>query len=270
MFLQQLDLSGLEGWSNKNEAATCTLLSEHHNIFSLEIGELGCTDLVKQEIKVTDDKSFKERLQRIPPPMVDGACAHMKEMLEVGMIHPGQSPWCNVVVLVCKKDRVLHFCIDFHKLNLRAKKDSYPLPWIQKAIKSLVGTGYFCCLDLKAEFWQIVMDEASKQYTTFTMGNIEFFEYECMPFGLCNAPATFQRLVQNCLDEFNLTYCWIYLDDMIVFSKTEEEHLHCLCVVFEHFREQNLKLKPTKCEFFKNKINYLAHHISKEGVQSSK
>ena len=114
------------------------------------------------------------------------------------------------------------------------------------------------------------MDEASKQYTTFTMRNIGFFECECMPFGLCNALATFKRLIQNCLGDLNLTYCLIYLDDMIIFSKMEEEHLHCLHVVFGHFRELNLKLNLTKCEVFKNEINYLAHHVSNEGVQPSK
>ena len=111
------------------------------------------------------------------------------------------------------------------------------------------------------------MDDISKQYTAFTVGNIGFFECECMPFGLCNAPATFQRLMQNCLGELNLTYCFIYL---IIFSKLEEEHLHHLCIVFEHCQEHNLKLKPTKCEFFKNEINYFACHVSKEGIQPSK
>ena len=175
--------------------------------------------------------------------MVDEFHSHVKELLEAGMIHPSQSLWCNAVVLVCKKDGSLHFCINFHKLNVRTKKDSYPLWWIQGAIRSLVGTGYFSCLDLKAGIWQ--MGEASNQYTTFTMGNIGFFECKCMPFGLCNALATFQRWVQNCLGEFNLTYCLIYLDGVIIFSKTDEEHLHVLCVVFKCFREQNLKLKPT-------------------------
>ena len=85
------------------------------------------------------------------------------------------------------------------------------------------------------------MDEASKQYTTFTVGNKGFLECECMPFRLCNAPATFQRLMQNCLGELNLTYCLIYLDDVIIFSKMEEEHLHCLRVVFEHFREHHME-----------------------------
>ena len=91
-----------------------------------------------------------------------------------------------------------------------------------------------------------------------------------MPFELCTTLATFQRLMQNCLGELNLTYCLIYLGDMIILSKTEEEHLHCLCVVFEQLREHNLKLKSTKCNFSKNEINYLAHHISKEGIWPSK
>ena len=133
-------------------------------------------------------------------------------------------------------------------------------------MESLVGTGNLSCLDLKAGFWQIAMDEASKLYTIFTVRNIGLLECECMLFGLCNATAMFQRLMQKCLGELNLTYCLFYLDDMIIFSKMEEEHLHHLCVVFECFREHNLKLTLTKCKFFKNEINYLAHHISKEGV----
>ena len=125
---QQLDLSGLEGWSPQNCAATHTLLAEYHGIFSLEPGELGSTNLAKHEIKVTDDEPFKGRFQRIPPPMVDEVHSHVKKMLEVAAIHPSQICWCNAIVLVSKKERGLHFCIDFHKLNMRTKKDSYPLP----------------------------------------------------------------------------------------------------------------------------------------------
>ena len=144
---QQLDLSGLEGWSVKHKATACVLLAKYHDIFSLEPGVLGCTDLAKHKIRVIHEKPFKERFQRIPPTMVDEVCAHMKEMLQVGSICPSQSPWCNTVVLVCKKDGGLCFCIDFHKLNVRTKKDSYLLPWIQEAIKRLVGTRCFSCLD---------------------------------------------------------------------------------------------------------------------------
>ena len=90
-----------------------------------------------------------------------------------------------------------------------------------------------------------------------------------MLFRLCNAPATFQRLMQNCLGGLNLTYCIIYLDSVIIFSKTEEEHLQHLHVVFNHFWEHNLQLKPIKCKFFQNEINYLAHHVSTESVRPS-
>ena len=114
------------------------------------------------------------------------------------------------------------------------------------------------------------MDEASKQYTAFILGSMGLYECESMPFGLCNAPPTFQRLMQNCLGELNLTYCLIYLDDVIVFSEMPEEHLMRMCVVFNHLTEHGLKLKPSKCDVFKSEINYLAHHVSKEGVRPSK
>ena len=155
-------------------------------------------------------------------------------------------------MLACKKDGGLGFSTDFSKLNARTKKDSYLLPQIQEAIQSLVGAGCFSCIDLKVGFWQITMDEASKQYTVFTMAPLGFFKCEHMPFGLCNAPATFQMLMQNCLGELNLTYCLIYLDDVIVFSKIKEVHLKHLHVVFDHFQEHNLMLKPTKCKFFQD------------------
>ena len=113
------------------------------------------------------------------------------------------------------------------------------------------------------------MDEASKQYTTFTVGNLGFFECNRMPFGLCNALATFQRLMQNCMGELNFIYCLIYLDDLIVFSQTAEEHLHRLCVVLNHLREYNLKLKPSKCSLFREEINYLAHKVSKASIRPS-
>ena len=140
------------------------------------------------------------------------------------------------------------------------------MPQIQEALESLVGAGHFSYLDLKSRFWQIRMDEASKQYTTFTVGNLGFFECDRMPFGLCNAPATFQRLMQNCMGELNFIYCLIYLDDLIMFLWIAEEHLHHLHVVFDHLREYNLKLKPSKCSLFKEEINYLAHNVSKAGI----
>ena len=116
-----------------------------------------------------------------------------------------------------KKDGGLHFCIDFRKLNARTKEDSYPLPHIQESLESLEGSRIFSSINFKLGFWQVEMDETSKQYTAFTVGLLGFFECEHMPFGLCNAPVTFQQLMQNCLGELNLTYCLIYLDDVFIF-----------------------------------------------------
>ena len=110
------------------------------------------------------------------------------------------------------------------------------------------------------------MDKSSKQYAAFTLGNLGFFECKCMLFRLCNAPATFQQLMQNCLGESNLIYCLIYLDDIVIFLHTAQEHLHHLHDVFDRFREHNLKLKPPKCNFFKEEITYLVHQVSKGGV----
>ena len=190
-------------------------------------------------------------------------------MLESGAIRPRKSAWCNAVVLVWKKDGSLHFCIDFCCLNAHTKKDSYPLPRIQQVLESLVGAGHFSCLDLKSGFWQIRMDEALRQYTAFTVGNLGCFECNRMPFRLCNAPATFQWLMQNCMGELNLIYCLIYLNDLIVFSPMEKEHLHSLHVIFDWLREYNLKLKPLKCSLFRKKIYYLAHQVSKQGIRPS-
>ena len=165
--------------------------------------------MTEHTIKVTDDTPFKEQFRQIPPPMVEEVRDHLREMLESGTIRPSQSAWCNAVILVRKKDGGLHFCIDFQCLNACTKKESYPLPQIQEALESLVGTSHFSCLDLKSGFWQIKIDEASKQYTAFTMGNLGFCKSDRMPFGLCNVPATFQQLMQNCMGELNFIYCLI-------------------------------------------------------------
>ena len=188
-------------------------------------------------------------------------------MLDCGAIHPSQSPWCNAVVLVQKKDGGLQFCIDFRRLNARTKKNSYPLPRMQKTMESMVGAQFFSTMDLKSGFWQVKMAEKSQQYTAFTIGSMGIFEFLRMPYGLCNALATSQRLMQNCLGELNLTYALIYLDDVIIFSWTEEEYLTRLRAVFERFWEHGLKLKPSKCHFLRKEITFLGHKVSKEGMK---
>ena len=173
-------------------------------------------------------------------------------------------------MLVRKKDGSLCFCIDFRRLNSLIVKDFHPLPHICETLESLAGVAHYTTIDMNSGFWQVLMDDESKQYTAFTLGSMGLYECESMPFGLCNTLPTLQRLMLNCLGELNLTYCLIYLDDVIIFSRTEEEHLERMHVVFDRFQEHGLKLKPSKCEVFKTEINYLAHHMSKRGVLPSK
>ena len=168
---EELDLSGLESWPPELADSTQSLLTEYHNVFSLEPSKLGCTHSTEHVIKVTDNTPFREWFRWIPLPLVEEVHTHLWEMLDSGAIYPSQSVWCNVVVLVQNKDGGLHFCIDFCHLNACMKKDSYPLPRIQEVLESLVGASHFSCLDLKSGFWQIKMNESSKQYTMFTFCN---------------------------------------------------------------------------------------------------
>ena len=143
------------------------------------------------------------------------------------------------------------------------------MPRMQETMKSMVGARHFSCMDLKSGFWQVKMAEKSRQYTAFTVGSMGIYKFLRMPYGLCNAPATFQHLMQNCLVELNLSYALIYLDDVIVYSQTEEEHLTRLRAVFERFLENGLKLKPSKCHFFRTEISYLGHKVSAAGMEPS-
>ena len=248
--LEKLNLDGLAHWSPGNAAVVRELVLAYHDIFALEGSELGCTSAIEHERHIKNSESFKERFQCIPPPLLEEVCASLWDMLEVGAIRPSQSPWCNVVVLVRKKDSTLCFCVDFRCLNTWTKKDSYPLPHIQEALESMAGSPHFSSMDFKSGFWQIKMALELQQYTAFMVGNLGFYKFTRMTLGLCNAPVTFQCLMQNTLCELNLTYCGIYLDDVIIFGCTEEEYLEHLCILFERFWEFNLKLKPSKCSFF--------------------
>ena len=182
-------------------------------------------------------------------------------MVEEGAIRKSFSPWGSAVVLVRKKDGGLRLCIDLRKLNSRTVKDGYVLPRIDDTLDSLHGAKWFSTLGLKSGYWQMELKEEAKPLTAFTIGPLRFWECERMPFGLTSAPATFQRLMESCLGELNLSWCIIYLDDIIVFSQTSEEHLVRSQSVFDKLKTAGLKLKPSKCELFKKQINYLGHVV---------
>ena len=227
--------------------------------------DLGCTNLVEHEIHLENDQPFKEPYRRVPPGLFQEVREHLKEMLEIGAIKDSNSPFSSNVVIARKKDGTIRFCIDFRKLNQRTTKDAYAILRIDDTLHLLAGAKYFSKLDLKSGYWHVELREQDKAKTAFQVGTLGFYKYNRMPFGLCNAPATFQRLMERCKGELNLRDCLIYLDDKITFSSTFEEHIQRLQVVFERFQEHNL---TSKCKFFKSRVVYLGHVVSEEGIHT--
>ena len=154
------------------------------------------------------------------------------------------------------------------KLNNQTIKDAQSLPRIEDSLDCLDGATIFTSLDLQSGYWQVEMTEASKPLAAFTLGLLGFYKCVWMPFGLNNAPATFQWLMETCLGEIHLKWCIIYLDDIIVFSKTPEEHIERLRGVFEKLSAAGLRLKPSKCKFFKSRVTNLGHIVSKNSIET--
>ena len=225
LLFSKINLGAIKDWTDDLKSETQKLFKEYAHVFALGSLDLGHTSLVKHKIKLDNYTLFKERYRCILPNLFEEVRNHLKEMIQVGAIRHSNSPWANAVVLVWKKDGSLHFCKDLRRLNARAIKDTYSLPRIDETLDCLGGAIIFTSLDLKSGYWQVEMDEESKALTTFTVCPLGFYECERMPFELTNVPATFQHLLESCLGELHLNWCIIYLDDIIIFSKTPEDHL---------------------------------------------
>ena len=168
--------------------------------------------------------------------------------------------------MVRKKDNTWRFCVDYQKLNSVTHRDAYPLPRIDSTLDSLSGASYFTTLDLMSGYWQVALEAQDKEKTAFSTAQ-GYFEFNVMPFGLKNAPATFQRLMECVLAGLTEEQCLIYLDDIIVFSSSFKQHLQRLTNVFQALRNAGLQLKMTKCHFAQREANYLGHIVSQEGIR---
>ena len=220
-----------DGLTNDELKSIKELLKNHEDIFSTGETDIGHCTFFKHEINLTDDRPFKQRHRRIPPAMIDEVRAHIEQLASSGIIRPSHSPFASNVVLVRKKDNKLRMCVDYRQLNNRTVKDSYALPRIEELLDTLAGSKYFSVLDMKSGYHQVEVLEEHKCRTAFTVGPLGFWEFNRLPFGLSNAPATYQRLMEQCLGDLNMKICAIYLDDHIIFSSTLEEHLERLDIV---------------------------------------
>ena len=244
------------------------LFKEFDPLFAKHKKDLGKTSVIKHTITLTDPRPVRQPHRRIPPHLVPMVKQELQDMLDVGAIQPSESPWAHPVVIAKKKDGSMRFCIDLRKLNAVTVRDAHSLPRIEETLDQLRGALWFSALDLQSGYWQVEMDAKSREYTAFTCGPLGFFECVRMPFGASNAPATFQRLMQSVLGDLHLQFVIIYLDDIIVYSGTLEDHIEHLRSVFGRLLKAGLKLKPKKCAFFQTETSYLGHIIGRDGVRT--
>ena len=241
------------------------LLHKWHHVFSTHDEDYGHTDVVKHRIPTGNAEPIRERFRPVPPTLYKEIRSLLKGMLEGGVIKESCSPWAAPIVLVQKKCGAWRFCVDYRKLNNITHKDAFPLPRIEDSLTSLNQAEWYSTLDLASGYWQVEVEESDKEKTAFTTP-FGLFEFERMPFGLCNAPATFQRLMQRCLGEQLTESALVYLDDVIVFSKNFSDHLDHLESVFQALGRYGLKLRPEKCHLFQKQVKFLGHVVGSQGV----
>ena len=192
--------------------------------------------------------------------------AQVQQMLSRGVICPSNSPWASPVVMVKKNDGSLRFCVDFRQLNAATVKDAHPIVRIDDLLDALHGARWFSTLDLKSGYWHVPIQERDKEKTAFCTSSGQLFKFNQVPFGLCNAPATFSKLMDCVLADLRWETCLFYLDDIIVFAATWEEHLDRLRQVFESLRHAKLKLGTDKRTFAAREVSYLGHRVTEESL----
>ena len=245
--------------------AVKSLLSQYADVFASSLEDLGRTGLEKHKINTGDAPPIKQPARRIPMHMRSTVDEEVKKMLKKGVIESSSSPWSSPVVLVRKKDGSIRFCVDYRKLDNLTIKDSYPLPRIDDSLDALSESQWFLTLDLASGYWQVERAEEDKHKTAFIMDD-GLYQFWVFPFGLCNAPATFERLMGKVLVGLPWKICLVYLDDVIVYATTFSDELERLRVAFERLRVAKLKLSPKKCHSFLTEVLFLGHVVGQNGV----
>ena len=242
-----------------------SILMKHADVFSGNENDLGKTDIIMHHIDTGEARPVRQPLRRYPPAHVEAISDHVDNMLSQGTIEPASSPWASNVVLVKKKDGSFRCCIDYRQLNSVTKKDVYPLPRINDCLDAMATATLFSTFDLRSSYHQVQVAPQDRDKTTFICPR-GMYRYRAMPFGLCNAGSTFQRLMDVVMSGLHLDVCLVYLDDIILFSRTVDEHLERLVRVLGRLRSAGLKLKPEKCSLMQRSVSFLGHVVSGEGI----
>ena len=264
--LQNVDLSSFEGTMEELEKIT-DLLKKHEGIFMKKGEPLGCTKTVRHTITTVDEIPVSQPYRRIPPHLVEEVCNHLNELLQKGVIQESSSAYGAPIVLVRKKFLDLRICVDCRSLNKKIAKDVFALPRIDESLEALGKATVFSTLDLASAYNQVEIEPSDIKKSVFTT-QFGLFENIRMPFGISNAPATFQRLMTKIFRNDILIILFVYLDDIVIYSENFEDLLQSLDLVFGKLKEHRLKLKPEKCELFKSEVKYLGHILSKEGLKT--
>ncbi|XP_076848812.1 uncharacterized protein LOC143496528 [Brachyhypopomus gauderio] len=265
--LEQIEALDLSVLSQVDQEKVRSLLCKHAAVFSSFEGDIGCTGLISHDIPLLDDVPIRQRYRRIPPSDYDSVKAHIHQLLESQVIQESCSPYASPIVLVKKKDGSLRMCVDYRQLNNKTRKDAFPLPRIEETLDALSGAQWFSTMDLASGYNQIPVNEADRPKTAFCTP-FGLFQFNRMPFGLCNAPSTFQRLMERMFGDQNCQSLLLYLDDIIVFSSDLDQHLSRLELVLNRLGQAGLKAKLEKCCFFRRQVRYLGHLVSDKGVST--
>ena len=257
---------GCQNLSKEQTAKFKHFILQHQDNFA-KPGEVGQTNFGSHKIKLKDETPIKDAPRRIPIFKRDILDEEVKKLEEKGLIEKSNSPWSAQTVLVRKKDGSWRMCVDYRKLNEKTIKDAYPIPRINDNLDALSGSDWFTRLDCDMAYHQVPGAEEDKKKTAFATPRGGLYQYVRMPFGLCNAPATFQRLMERTLAGLQWQIAVLYLDDIIVFSKTFEGQIDHLSKVFARLTKTGLKLKFKKCVFFQHETSFLGHRVSKEGIK---
>ncbi|KAL1264143.1 hypothetical protein QQF64_004498 [Cirrhinus molitorella] len=253
LILSQIDALDLSHIDSEDSQQIRGLLHRYQSVFSAHEGNLGCTNLISHELPLSDEVPVRQRYQWLPPSEYEVVKAHIDQLLEAWVIRESCSPYASPIVLVRKKNGSPRLCVDYRQLNQKTRKDAFPLPRIEESLDALSGACWFSTLDLASGYNQVPVAEKDRAKTAFCTP-FGLFEFNRMPFGLCNAPSTFQRLMQRLFGKQHCQSFLLYLDDVVVFSSTVSQHLERLEGVLSRLEQEGLKAKLEKCAFLKQEL----------------